>query len=107
MRRGSILSLHKSVIDLFVSHPPQQRFREPERFPLANNESNKDTYLEPATGRQEGTQEGRDPVAKGPRPNLPIFSILDSIDFSDHFVLLGDVGTGKSTVTPIHEFESS
>ena len=38
-------------------------------------------------------------------PRLPIFSILDSIDFSDHFVIIGDVGTGKSTVTPIHEFE--
>jgi len=42
---------------------------------------------------------------KGRRPELPIFSILDSIDFSDHFVIVGDVGTGKSTVTPIHEFE--
>src|SRR5579863_8566629 len=41
------------------------------------------------------------------RPALPIFSILDSIDFSDHFVIIGDVGTGKSTVTPIHEFELS
>ena len=39
--------------------------------------------------------------------DLPIFSILDSIDFSDHFVLLGEVGTGKSTVVPIHEFEKS
>ena len=38
------------------------------------------------------------------KPPLPIFSILDSIDFSDHFVIIGDVGTGKSTVTPIHEF---
>ena len=46
------------------------------------------------------------PAAKSvPRP--PIFSILDSIDFSGHFVLLGDVGTGKSTVVPIHEFESA
>jgi HrpA-like RNA helicase len=36
---------------------------------------------------------------------LPIFSIIESIDFSDHFVILGDVGTGKSTVTPIHEFK--
>ncbi|MGD1055066.1 MAG: helicase-related protein [Nitrososphaerales archaeon] len=44
---------------------------------------------------------------KGARPNLPIFSILGSIDFSDHFLILGDVGTGKSTVTPIHEFELS
>ena len=38
-------------------------------------------------------------------PKLPIFSILDSIDFSDHFVIIGDVGTGKSTVTPVHEYE--
>src|SRR5579872_2551958 len=44
-------------------------------------------------------------VEKKARPSLPIFSILDSIDFSDHFVIVGDVGTGKSTVTPIHEFE--
>ena len=36
---------------------------------------------------------------------LPILSILDTIDFEDHFVILGDVGTGKSTVTPIHEFQ--
>ena len=53
--------------------------------------------------------------AEGPRrppppistADLPIFSVLDSIDFSDHFVLLGEVGTGKSTVVPIHEFEKS
>ncbi len=32
-------------------------------------------------------------------------SIIDSIDFADHFVIIGDVGTGKSTVVPIHEFE--
>ena len=38
---------------------------------------------------------------------LPIYSILDSIDFTRHFVLLGDVGTGKSTVVPVHEFEAS
>jgi HrpA-like RNA helicase len=41
------------------------------------------------------------------RPDLPIFSILDTIDFRDHFVIIGDVGTGKSTVTPIHEFNLS
>jgi HrpA-like RNA helicase len=40
-------------------------------------------------------------------PDLPIFSILDSIDFANHFVLLGEVGTGKSTIVPIHEFEKS
>jgi HrpA-like RNA helicase len=36
---------------------------------------------------------------------LPIFGVLDSIDFTRHFIIVGDVGTGKSTVTPIHEFE--
>jgi HrpA-like RNA helicase len=41
------------------------------------------------------------------RPNLPIFSILNSIDFGDHFVLLGDVGTGKTTTTPIFEFNKN
>jgi len=40
---------------------------------------------------------------KRPEPRLPVFSILDSIDFSKHFIIIGDVGTGKSTVTPIHE----
>jgi len=44
---------------------------------------------------------------KSLEPTLPIFSILDSIDFSEHFVIIGDVGTGKSTVTPIREFELS
>jgi HrpA-like RNA helicase len=41
------------------------------------------------------------------QPDLPIRSIIGSIDFADHFVILGDVGTGKSTVTPIHEFQIS
>jgi HrpA-like RNA helicase len=44
---------------------------------------------------------------KRPEPKLPIFSILDSIDFSQHFLIIGDVGTGKSTVTPIHEYKLS
>ncbi|MDA4124524.1 MAG: helicase-related protein [Thaumarchaeota archaeon] len=43
----------------------------------------------------------------GKESTLPIYSILDSIDFSDHFVIIGDVGTGKSTVTPVHEFSLS
>ncbi|MDG6994536.1 MAG: hypothetical protein JRN52_01325 [Nitrososphaerota archaeon] len=37
-------------------------------------------------------------------PALPILSVIPRIDFSEHFVILGDVGTGKSTVAPIHEF---
>lgn len=48
-----------------------------------------------------------EPAVPVSRKGLPIYKILDSIDFSDHFVLIGDVGTGKSTVTPIHEFELS
>ena len=44
---------------------------------------------------------------KGSEPKLPIFSILDQIDFSEHFLIIGDVGTGKSTVTPIHEYQLS
>jgi HrpA-like RNA helicase len=43
---------------------------------------------------------------KSSRPDLPIFSVLESIDFDEHFVILGDVGTGKTTVTPIHEFQT-
>jgi len=48
---------------------------------------------------------GQKMTGKRAEPRLPIFSILDSIEFSDHFVIIGDVGTGKSTVTPIHEYE--
>ena len=55
----------------------------------------------------EEAEGSRLPPRPTPPPDLPIFSVLDSIDFSDHFVLLGEVGTGKSTVVPIHEFEKS
>ncbi len=56
-----------------------------------------------AEGRVEG--QAQKTAGKLPEPRLPIFLILDSIDFSDHFVIIGDVGTGKSTITPIHEYE--
>src|SRR5213594_5247115 len=55
--------------------------------------------------RLEGQQQKT--TDKPPGPKLPIFSILDSIDFSEHFVIIGDVGTGKSTVTPIREYDLS
>jgi len=72
---------------------------------LASEESNISPPLEPVQ-----LEEGGEPQALGAskgakKSRLPIFSVLDSIDFSDHFVIVGDVGTGKSTVTPIHEFE--
>ena len=54
-----------------------------------------------------GTEDQAQKTADKSEPPLPIFSILDSIDFSDHFIIIGDVGTGKSTVTPIHEYELS
>ena len=53
-----------------------------------------DSQTERAAGKQQD-------------PKLAIFSILNSIDFSEHFVIIGDVGTGKSTVTPIHEYKLS
>src|SRR5438876_1407576 len=64
-----------------------------------------DRFSAVPAGRVEGqAQKGND---KDSGPKLPIFSILDSIDFSEHFVIIGDVGTGKSTVTPVRGFELS
>ena len=60
--------------------------------------------VEPVSAAQEATA-GKASAAV--LKTLPVYSILDSIDFTRHFVLLGDVGTGKSTVVPIHEFEAS
>ena len=54
---------------------------------------------------EEEERRAEEAAGEGAKPKLPIFSILDSVSFSDHFVIIGDVGTGKSTVTPIHEFE--
>ncbi len=58
----------------------------------------------PAIQEKGGEGETQKTTDKQPEPKLPIFSILDSIDFSDHFVIIGDVGTGKTTTTPIHEY---
>jgi HrpA-like RNA helicase len=78
------------------------------RVSLAGNEPIVD-YGERFPAVQEDRLEGQEQKAtdKRPGPKLPIFSILDSIDFSEHFVIIGDVGTGKSTVTPIREYELS
>jgi len=64
-------------------------------------------HAAPADARNRGDGQAPAATAVGAKTPLPIFSILGSIDFSDHFVILGDVGTGKSTVTPVHEFELS
>ena len=69
------------------------------------SESSVDDSFEPFV--PEEAEETLRPPRPTTAPDLPIYSILDSIDFSEHFVLLGDVGTGKSTVVPIHEFEKS
>jgi HrpA-like RNA helicase len=71
---------------------------------LVDDEFDIDSSFEPAASIEEGEQQSREAARKGAKPSLPIFSILDSIDFTGHFVIIGDVGTGKSTVTPIHEF---
>jgi HrpA-like RNA helicase len=75
---------------------------------LAGNEPIVD-YGERFPSIQDEGLKGQDQktTGKGSEPKLPIFSILDSIDFSEHFVIIGDVGTGKSTVTPIREYELS
>ncbi|MGD0318621.1 MAG: helicase-related protein [Nitrososphaerales archaeon] len=73
---------------------------------MANGEFSVRSSEGPVGPEEEGKRRARETVGKVAEPSLPIFSILDSIDFSDHFVIIGDVGTGKSTVTPIHEFES-
>ncbi len=72
---------------------------------MASNEFNIRNSPESAALEEEGERQTQEAAGKGAKPRLPIFSILDSIDFSDHFVIIGDVGTGKSTVTPVHEFE--
>jgi HrpA-like RNA helicase len=63
--------------------------------------------LEAASPEKAWDQEQRASLVEGAKQKLPIFSILDKIDFSSHFVIIGDVGTGKSTTAPIHEFELS
>ncbi len=61
-------------------------------------------HVVPLTLEEEGKKQAQEVIGRGGVPPLPIFSILDTIDFSDHFIIIGDVGTGKSTITPIHEF---
>jgi HrpA-like RNA helicase len=70
---------------------------------LAGNELGVDYDRFPAVPPDRVAGQAEKPTA----PRLPIFSILDSIDFSKHFLIIGDVGTGKSTVTPIHEYKLS
>ena len=67
-------------------------------------ESEIDDSLEPPSTAQEA-EAGK--ASATMLKKLPIHGIIGSIDFSQHFVLLGDVGTGKSTIVPIHEFEAS
>src|SRR3989442_14735396 len=77
------------------------------RVSLAGNELDVDyDYRSPALPNI-GEESRAKTTDKPSEPPLPIFSILDSIDFSDHFIIIGDVGTGKSTVTPVREFELS
>jgi HrpA-like RNA helicase len=71
---------------------------------MANNGFDIDYDARPPPAREGGATPGLGNVAKELESLLPIYSILETIDFSDHFVIIGDVGTGKSTVTPIHEF---
>src|SRR5208282_2316816 len=71
---------------------------------MASEEPDTPPSIGPESTMGEEKRQAQEPNEKTSRLNLPIFSMLDSIDFSEHFVIIGDVGTGKSTVTPIHEF---
>ena len=74
---------------------------------MAGNELGVDYDYRPPAVPNIGEESRAKASNKPPEPPLPIFSLLDSIDFSDHFLIIGDVGTGKSTVTPVREFELS
>src|SRR2546421_860777 len=74
---------------------------------LAGNELGVDYDYRPPAVPTIGEESRAKATNRPPEPPLPIFSLLDSIDFSDHFLIIGDVGTGKSTVTPVREFELS
>jgi len=74
---------------------------------LAGNELGVDYDYRPPAVPNIGEESRAKATNKPPELPLPIFSLLDSIDFSDHFIIIGDVGTGKSTVTPVREFELS
>ena len=74
---------------------------------MAGNELGVDYDYHPPAVPNIGEESRAKATNKPPEPPLPIFSILDSIDFSEHFIIIGDVGTGKSTVTPVREFELS
>ncbi|TMI63141.1 hypothetical protein E6H12_05875 [Candidatus Bathyarchaeota archaeon] len=74
---------------------------------MAGNELGVDYDYRPPAVPNIGEESRAKATNKPPELPLPIFSLLDSIDFSDHFIIIGDVGTGKSTVTPVREFELS
>ena len=94
----------KTVTGWFISPLSSVPFQGARGLLLVSNESEIRHTLEPAALEEE-ERRAEEAAGKEAKPKLPIFSILDSVDFSDHFVIIGDVGTGKSTVTPIHEFE--
>src|SRR5438132_11363264 len=72
---------------------------------LAGNELGVDYDYRPPAVPNIGEESRAKPSNKPQKPRLPIFSLLDSIDFSDQFLIIGDVGTAKSQVTPVHQFE--
>jgi HrpA-like RNA helicase len=74
-------------------------------FLLVESVFGNDTSVEPSTSIDEGGRSARGEIKAKVDPNLPIFAILESMDFTHDFVLIGDVGTGKSTVVPVREFE--
>src|SRR5271156_6416654 len=74
-------------------------------FPMESEEPDIPPSTEPEAPAGDPKNPAQEPPVIPSNPNPPIFGTVGSIDFPDPFVIIGDVGTGKSTVTPIHEFE--
>src|SRR5436853_7809971 len=72
---------------------------------LAGNELGVDYDYRPPAVPTIGEERRAKATNKPPEPPLPIFSLLDSIDFSDHFLIIFVVGTGMSTVSTVRYFE--
>src|SRR5260370_38851452 len=86
--------------------PIRRRYSGGLESPLAGNEPSVDHGHRFPSVPEDGVESQVQKTTDNRRePKLPIFSILNSIEFSDHFVIIADVGTGKRTVTPIHEYE--
>src|SRR5438552_15267659 len=74
---------------------------------LAGNELGVDYDYRPPAVPNIGEESRAKATNKPPEPPLPIFSLLDSIYFSDHFLIYVDVETVKITDTQVRDLDMS